>query len=311
MRIHRTFASIARAAALLGLGLATAGGYATLRSEADVFSGRFSSHKTEKVEFYANGQKTAHLKGLPAKDMKAGDMTAPQSVTLSNKGNTDINSIVLKTSIPDREEAKALAEVIDIEVTGGHGILPTTVKHSLAEFVKGHVDLSNVGGSFWAYCAKEYRYVPILTGSMEPGIAKGTLVITEPVPTREMAAGQVIVLMPPEPWTPSDGLPTVHRIAGITHGLGGAVHMTTKGDANGSADPWRIDLTDGAGEYARVVYQVPHLGDWIVTVKSLGLLAGISLAAGAVLLWYAAKWALRLERRRVGGAAVPPAPTDP
>ncbi|MFF3672708.1 hypothetical protein ACFYYS_01835 [Streptomyces sp. NPDC002120] len=129
-------------AALLGLGLATAGGYAALQSEADVLSGRFSSHKTEKVELYANGQKTAHLKGLSAKDMKAGDKTAPQSVTLSNKGNTDINSIVLKTSIPDSEDAKALAEVIDIEVTGGHGIVPTKVKHSLAEFVNGNVDLS-------------------------------------------------------------------------------------------------------------------------------------------------------------------------
>ncbi|MFF3672707.1 signal peptidase I [Streptomyces sp. NPDC002120] len=166
-----------------------------------------------------------------------------------------------------------------------------------------------VGGSFWAYCAEEYRYVPILTGSMEPGIAKGTLVITEPVPTREMAAGQVIVLMPPEPWTPGDGLPTVHRIAEITHDLGGAVHMTTKGDANDSADPWRIDLTDGAGAYARVVYQVPHLGGWIVLVKSLGLVAGISLAAGTVLL-YTAKWALRFRRRPAGGAAVPPAAAD-
>ncbi|MFD3941851.1 hypothetical protein [Streptomyces sp. NPDC058579] len=34
-----------------------------------------------------------------------------------------------------------------------------------------------------------------------------------------MRNGDVIALMPPEPWTPSDGLPTVHRIAAITVGV--------------------------------------------------------------------------------------------
>lgn len=129
-------------AVLLGLGLTAAGGYATLTSDALVQSGRFSSQKTEKVDLYANGKKSVLLKGLSAKDMKAGDMTTPESVTLSNKGNTDIDNIALQTGIPNSEDAKALAEVIDIEITGGHGTFPTTVKHSLAEFVSGRVDLS-------------------------------------------------------------------------------------------------------------------------------------------------------------------------
>ncbi|MER6201970.1 hypothetical protein ABT234_31955 [Streptomyces sp. NPDC001586] len=145
---NRRKKAIVAGAALLGLGLTAAGGYAALSSDAWVSSGRFSSHKAESVNLFANGKKNSSLKGLSAKDMKAGDVTVPERVTLSNKGNTGINNIVLNTSIPNSEDAKALADVIDIEIEGGHGIVPTKVRHSLAEFVKGSVDLSKELGLY-------------------------------------------------------------------------------------------------------------------------------------------------------------------
>ncbi|MFE2553057.1 hypothetical protein ACFXGI_31590 [Streptomyces sp. NPDC059355] len=74
--------------------------------------------------------------------MKAGDTTVPETVVLTDKGNTGISNIALKTSFPSLEDAKALADVIDIEIGGGHGIVPTKVRHSLAEFASGDVDLS-------------------------------------------------------------------------------------------------------------------------------------------------------------------------
>ncbi|MER6201971.1 signal peptidase I [Streptomyces sp. NPDC001586] len=159
----------------------------------------------------------------------------------------------------------------------------------------------SVGVGCWAYCAKEYRYVPILSGSMGPHTPKGALVVTEPLRAQDMKPGDVVAFMPPEPWTPGDGLPMVHRIAAVTRDLGGAVHMTTKGDANDIPDPWQIDLTDGAGTYARVVYQIPYLGGWIVMVRSVGLVAGIGIVTGVVMPWYAVKRTLRVRRRRSAG----------
>ncbi|MFF2195408.1 signal peptidase I [Streptomyces sp. NPDC058157] len=169
----------------------------------------------------------------------------------------------------------------------------------------------SVGVSFWAYYAKGYRYVPILTSSMEPGIHKGALVITEPVRPEDIRAGQVIAFMPPEPWTPRDRLPTVHRVSEVVHDLGGMVHMSTRGDANDGPDPWQIDLTSGSGAYARTVHQVPCLGGWIVAVKSVGLVAGLSLAAGTVLLWSAVRRTLRARRSGTGEAVALPVPSDP
>ncbi|MFE2553058.1 hypothetical protein ACFXGI_31595 [Streptomyces sp. NPDC059355] len=119
--------------------------------------------------------------------------------------------------------------------------------------------------------------MPILTGSMEPGTPKGSLVVTEPVRTQDMKAGDVIALMLPEPWTPGDGLPTVHRITGITRDVGDA-------------------------------YRLPHLGGRIVQVRSIGPVVGLSLLAGAVLLWCVAKKALRVRRHRRAAAFSPPTP---
>lgn len=68
--------------------------------------------------------------------------------------------------------------------------------------------------------------------------------------------------------------------------------------------------TSGAGGYARTVHQVPRLGGWIVAVKSVGLVAGLSLAAGAVLLWYAVRRTLRARRSGTGEAVALPVPSD-
>ncbi|MFC9298211.1 signal peptidase I [Streptomyces sp. NPDC057011] len=154
----------------------------------------------------------------------------------------------------------------------------------------------SVGGSAWAYYVEQYRYVPILTSSMEPEIRKGALIITEPVLARDMNPGDVIAFSPPEPWTRPGGLPVVHRIDDLQRMPGGEASMTTRGDANDSPDPWTIDLS--GGEFAKVVHEVPHLGGWIVLLRSIGLLPLLALAVGVVLLWYAVRRVVAARRRR-------------
>src|SRR5699024_1622754 len=76
----------------------------------------------------------------------------------------------------------------------------------------------------------------VLTGSMEPGIAPGALVVVKPTPVDELVAGDVITFQP------YSGDPTVvtHRITGIYYDMSGQPRIYTQGDANNVADDWAL-----------------------------------------------------------------------
>ena len=77
----------------------------------------------------------------------------------------------------------------------------------------------------------------VLSGSMRPTISPGDLAITQAVPVGSVQVGDVIVFAPP------DGTkPVLHRVASREGDV-----LTTKGDANSVADPWRITLAGATG----------------------------------------------------------------
>ena len=96
------------------------------------------------------------------------------------------------------------------------------------------------------------RYA-IVSGSMTGTYDKGSLVLDEVVPVRELRVGDVITYMPPA----GDHLIT-HRISWIGRDATGARVFRTKGDANPVADGWtfRLDRTT----QARVRAGVPYAG---------------------------------------------------
>ena len=98
------------------------------------------------------------------------------------------------------------------------------------------------------------------TGSMEPAIHKGSAIIVDPVPVEEVAVGDVIVFA-----APTTGTMTVHRVAQIEQSENGPV-FTTKGDANGGADPWRLSV-DGTHLH-RVRLAVPVLGRLLLALAA-------------------------------------------
>jgi signal peptidase len=93
----------------------------------------------------------------------------------------------------------------------------------------------------------------ILTGSMEPGLPPGTLVVVKPVPADRIGIGSVIT------YQLDSGRPTVvtHRVVRVgIDGTGDRI-FSTQGDANNAPDSEPVLPAQVKGE---VWYSVPYLG---------------------------------------------------
>lgn len=124
------------------------------------------------------------------------------------------------------------------------------------------------------------RFLPVLTGSMTPYAPAGSLVLAVPVSGSDVVVGDVVVFRPPAPYTVTGDHPILHRVAelGTADGL---PYMGTRGDANATADPWRVG-TQGA-EFGRAVAVLPHVGHLLSGGTGTALayvLGGAALLAG-------------------------------
>jgi signal peptidase I len=96
-----------------------------------------------------------------------------------------------------------------------------------------------------------YTSLTVLSGSMEPVIGTGDVVVGRPIAAGEARRGDIITFR--EPGT--------RRL--VTHRLrrvrvrDGVAQMVTKGDANNAPERWRIPLD---GRVSRVLYRIPELG---------------------------------------------------
>ena len=122
----------------------------------------------------------------------------------------------------------------------------------------------------------------VLTGSMEPGIHPGDVVVTSGINESnisELKVGDVITFLP----YPDDPTLVTHRIVAVSAGANGTAYVT-KGDNNNSNDPWgAMTATQIRG---KVVYVVPYVGfarqwagdnaGWVVTAVGV-LLIGYGL----------------------------------
>lgn len=120
----------------------------------------------------------------------------------------------------------------------------------------------------------------VLSGSMEPSLSVGDLLIV--VPTDELSVGDVVVYT-------SSGAAIVHRIIEIDTESGTAV---TRGDANNASDD-PIPLTAIKG---KVVYAIPLLGYAVEAIKTP--VATVVLIALAIWLMEAS---FRQDRARGDG----------
>jgi len=92
------------------------------------------------------------------------------------------------------------------------------------------------------------RYEPVYTGSMEPAIPVGSVVVIKPVDPETLTIGDIICFK-----IESESPTTVtHRIINIT-----AQGFITKGDANEDPDTWIVKKENVVG---KVIATIPYLG---------------------------------------------------
>jgi signal peptidase len=123
----------------------------------------------------------------------------------------------------------------------------------------------------FAFGARPYT---VLSGSMEPAIAAGDLVVAQRVSPPDVRLGDVVTFEDPE----RGNRLTTHRVGGIWRD-GGKLEFVTKGDANNATERWRV-ASDG--DLGRVAYRIPWVGN--VTVLARRPLGFALLVAAPLLL---------------------------
>jgi len=120
-----------------------------------------------------------------------------------------------------------------------------------------------------------YKVLTVLSGSMEPTIHVGSVVVLQRVDADQIQAGQIITFGRPD--RPSELV--THRVVAVDSGSQGRLFVT-RGDANGSNDPWRVS---GTGDGLRYLFNIPLLGYLLAGLRSpLGHLLFVIVPAAAL-----------------------------
>lgn len=118
-----------------------------------------------------------------------------------------------------------------------------------------------------------YEPLVVRSGSMEPGIPTGGMVLVRTVPAAELGVGDVVTVHLPT------GTRVTHRIVSLEH-RGPTAVLTLQGDANDDPDRDRVTVTE-AGRY---VWSVPLAGRTVTFLASAkgGFVLGCLIGGVAV-----------------------------
>jgi signal peptidase len=126
-----------------------------------------------------------------------------------------------------------------------------------------------------------YQALVVRSGSMSPTIRTGSIVFYKKVNADKVKVGDIIVFNKPGQANEK----VTHRVYKISNGSTGR-YFTTKGDANGAPDSWRVPAV-GTGWVS--AFHVPAVGYALAALQStlarLLLLVIPALALGAITLY--------------------------
>lgn len=130
----------------------------------------------------------------------------------------------------------------------------------------------------------------VLSGSMEPEISTGDVVIVEDVPPSSIEAGDVVTY-----WRSGDETPTTHRVLAIQETEEGR-QFVTKGDANEDPDPGTVSASALVG---RVTFVIPYAG-YVVNFANtrIGQLTLVGIPFGILVITEVVAYALGRSGRR-------------
>lgn len=116
-----------------------------------------------------------------------------------------------------------------------------------------------------------WRVNVVLSGSMEPALQTGSVILTRPIAPEQVKAGDIILFSS----GPGGSFYTTHRVIGISQSPD--LQFTTKGDANKDKDPSPVSSAQLAGV---LVLGIPYLGYILPLIKTpLGIVMLIGLPA--------------------------------
>jgi len=145
------------------------------------------------------------------------------------------------------------------------------------------------------HAAGGYQVATVLSGSMEPSIRTGSLLVTKKLAAVDYRQGDVVAFKPPF----RGNILVAHRLSRLYLNPTGVWVAETKGDANGTSDPWTISLGNIEGKKVVAVPYAGYVLSWIRT--SFGFLALISLSFFLCVLgemrWIAETFGRRPETR--------------
>ena len=103
-----------------------------------------------------------------------------------------------------------------------------------------------------------WRVDNVLSGSMEPKLGIGSVVITRPSPAQDIRIGDIITFQ-----SPINGQLISHRVIAV---VGADPQLfRTKGDANQTADPFIVPTSNVVG---KVSFHIPCLGYFTRFIKT-------------------------------------------
>ena len=117
----------------------------------------------------------------------------------------------------------------------------------------------------------------VVTGSMQPTIPIGSMVVTEQLPVSRLQTGDILVFPDPN----DTKLTIVHRIVWLSHDQSGDVLVRTKGDYNALPDQWTLKRAATA-EADRVIEIIPGGGTVAGYLQTLGFWGLILLLVGVI-----------------------------
>ena len=145
----------------------------------------------------------------------------------------------------------------EVEVTRAQHAWSYVCRHAsrLAGYVLSFAVILVVGTTVCVMLLKGFgwRVDSVLSGSMEPDIRTGSVVVTRPAESLEIQTGDVIVFRRAVDGEHTEPILIAHRVVDAGDGTA----FRTKGDANENPDPFLVPADDVVGV---VFCDIPYLG---------------------------------------------------
>ena len=123
-----------------------------------------------------------------------------------------------------------------------------------------------------------WRVNTVCSGSMEPQLKVGSLVIARPVEPETISVGDIIIFRP----TTAGKNPISHRVIGIGHRS--PLYFQTKGDASDVPDPFTVPARNLVG---RICLHVPYVGHATEFLKTpFGFVLGLVVPTLIIIVVY-------------------------